>query len=287
MQFIDDVSLPGHGNITGAFLSLDSRILVVTSAFRRLTEPPARASYGGHRLHYRVALYRPPSRRPIAVFDDARYPIRHVAFHPTRTMLALGAGSYDGGYFFHGQLIVWDWTQTWSKSLRQIPEVVHVRFDESGEDVEATVRPWDDGAGYPQMHDPVDSYYRIFLKGALAREWDKRIDEEVRDQMNTQRPMTGHQIEGIPGIRQPSPSPEVCAARPWQASLLRHCLGWHRTHLEDFADFCRTGKHREHDVFPDMEAADLRSGLETAVAARGSSRSRRCSSADYSVFYGQ
>jgi hypothetical protein len=45
-------------------------------------------------------------------------------------------------------------------------------------------------------------------------------------------------------------------------------LGWHRTHLEDFADFCRTGKV-EHDVFPDMEAADLRSGLETAVAARG------------------
>ena len=50
--------------------------------------------------------------------------------------------------------------------------------------------------------------------------------------------------------------------------------GWHRTHLEDFADFCRTGKHREHDVFPDMEAADLRSGLETAVAARGVPRDR-------------
>jgi hypothetical protein len=45
--------------------------------------------------------------------------------------------------------------------------------------------------------------------------------------------------------------------------------GWHRTHLEDFADFGRTGKHREHDAFADMEAADLRSGLETAVAARG------------------
>lgn len=73
---------------------------------------------GGHRLHYRAALYRVPSRRPLAVFDDARYPIRDVAFHPTRTMVVLGAGSYDGGYLFHGQLIVWDWTQAWSKSLR-------------------------------------------------------------------------------------------------------------------------------------------------------------------------
>jgi hypothetical protein len=36
--------------------------------------------------------------------------------------------------------------------------------------------------------------------------------------------------------------------------------GWHRSHLEDFADFYRTGKHREDDAFADMEAADLRSG---------------------------
>jgi hypothetical protein len=207
MQFIDDVSLPGHGNISGAFLSLDSRILIVTSAFRRLTEPPARASYGGHRLHYRAALYRVPSRRPLAVFDDARYPIRDVAFHPTRTMVVLGAGSYDGGYLFHGQLIVWDWTQAWSKSLRQIPEVVRVRFDQAGEDVEAIVRPWDDGAGHQQSHDPVNSYYRILLKGALDREWDKGTDEEVRRQMTTQRPMIGREIERMPGFRQPSHSP--------------------------------------------------------------------------------
>jgi hypothetical protein len=207
MQFIDDVSLPGHGTITGAFLSLDSRLLVVTSAFRRLTEPPARASYGGHRLHYRAALYRVPSRRPIAVFDDVRYPIRHVAFHPTRTIVLLGAGSYDGGYFFHGQLIVWDWTQGWSRSLRQIPEVLRVRFDQAGEDVEAIVRPWDDGAGYPQIHDPANSYYRILLEGALDREWDNQIDEEVRHQMSTQRPMIEPEIERIPGFRQPSQSP--------------------------------------------------------------------------------
>jgi hypothetical protein len=41
-----------------------------------------------------------------------------------------------------------------------------------------------------------------------------------------------------------------------------------------FADFGRTGKHREHDAFADMEAADLRSGLETAVASKGDPRDR-------------
>jgi hypothetical protein len=53
------------------------------------------------------------------------------------------------------------------------------------------------------------------------------------------------------------------------------------------SNFCRTGKHREHDVFADMEAADLRSGLETAVAARGFPAIEEVFSAYYSVFYGQ
>jgi hypothetical protein len=39
-------------------------------------------------------------------------------------------------------------------------------------------------------------------------------------------------------------------------------LGWHRSHLEDFADFYHTGEHREDDAFADMEAADLRSGRQ-------------------------
>jgi hypothetical protein len=35
-------------------------------------------------------------------------------------------------------------------------------------------------------------------------------------------------------------------------------MEWHRSELEDFADFCRTGKHRQDDAFAAMEAEALR-----------------------------
>lgn len=107
LHFVDDVSLPGVGRITGAFWSPDARLMAVASCFRRLTEP-ARASYGGHRLKYRRSLYRPPCRHPIAVYDGARFEIKDVAFHSSKPILALGAGAYDGGYFFRGQLVLWN-----------------------------------------------------------------------------------------------------------------------------------------------------------------------------------
>jgi hypothetical protein len=54
---------------------------------------------------------------------------------------------------------------------------------------------------------------------------------------------------------------QLCATRPWLARVFcGTAWGWHRSHLEDFADFYRTGKHREDEAFADMEAADLRSG---------------------------
>jgi hypothetical protein len=154
MLYIDDVSFPGHGNVTGAFWSRDRRILAVASTFRRLTEPPARAAYSGHKLRFRVSLYRSPARQPIAVFNDAVLPINDMRFHPTATVVAIGAGSYDGGYLFQGQLVLWDWTSSRARSVRAIPEVRRLRFTDAGDDIETIVRPWDDGAGDSPIGDP-------------------------------------------------------------------------------------------------------------------------------------
>ncbi len=49
-------------------------------------------------------------------------------------------------------------------------------------------------------------------------------------------------------------------------------MEWHRSELEDFADFYRTGKHREDDPFAAMKAEALRDGekaLQRNVAAFG------------------
>lgn len=58
------------------------------------------------------------STAPIGVYstDDlacrallrARYPVHAMAFHPALPLLVAGTGSYDGGYFFEGELLLLD-----------------------------------------------------------------------------------------------------------------------------------------------------------------------------------
>ena len=52
-RFIDDPTLPGTGKVTRVFWNHDRSILAVPSAFPPLTQPPARAVYGGQQLRYR------------------------------------------------------------------------------------------------------------------------------------------------------------------------------------------------------------------------------------------
>lgn len=221
MLYFDDVFLPGHGDITGAFWSPDRRILAVTSALRLLTEPPARAAYGGHKLRYRVSLYRPPSRQPIAMFDDAVLPINDVAFHPTKPLVALGAGSYDGGYCFDGQLVLWDWAESSSQSLRAIPEVVRLRFSADGHDIEAFVRPWDDGAGDGPLTEPYDALFRISFRGVLSQQWGALNDQIVNSQMENQQPLTLSEVEAIPGLNRRPEDPVMEIERGFEVGRLQ------------------------------------------------------------------
>jgi hypothetical protein len=207
MLYLDDVSLPGHGEISGVFRSRDHQILAVASVFRPLTEPPARAAYAGRKLRYRVSLYRPPSRRPIAVFDRSAFPINDVGFHPTRPLVVLGAGSYDGGYMFEGHLTLWDWVSGQSQSLRAIPEIVRVRFTEDGNDIEAIVRPWDEGFGEGRIEKPFETFYRISIAEALARPWNASIEQAVHDQIESQKPLSGHEVAALPFFQWPSVDP--------------------------------------------------------------------------------
>ena len=148
-------TLRGSGKISGVFFNAAGDVAAVASAFPLLAHPRARAAYGGHTLRYRVALYRRDSLIPFAAFDDLHFPVNDVAFHPSGTMLAIGAGSYDGGYLFEGDLVVWNWCEAHGvRPYNQVPEVVRCRYNAAGDDIEAWVRPWDeewrppsDGAG--------------------------------------------------------------------------------------------------------------------------------------------
>ncbi|SDY27616.1 hypothetical protein [Pseudomonas sp. NFIX28] len=145
MTSIMDPTLRGTGRITGAFFNPAGDIAAVVSEFALLVNPPARAAYGGTGLRHRLGLYRRGEPVPFAIFDELCLPINDVGFHPTLPRIVIGAGRYDGGYLFEGELAVWNWqTGESRRPFADIPEVVRCRYDASGERIEAWVRPWNE-----------------------------------------------------------------------------------------------------------------------------------------------
>src|SRR5205085_2623927 len=95
-------------------------------------------------LSYRVAVYDAHPLHRVAVFDLARFPINDVAFHPHRPLLAIATGSYDGGYYYEGALLLWDWSTGEAASLLdESREVTRCRFDDVGRALHITLRPPD------------------------------------------------------------------------------------------------------------------------------------------------
>lgn len=98
----------------------------------------ARSVHNGHRLDG-VGVYDARSRALLARFHT-RYEVNALAFHPTRDELAIATGSYDGGYFFEGELLIWNWRTGASHSeLSENREVTQVEW--RGDDLLATISP--------------------------------------------------------------------------------------------------------------------------------------------------
>lgn len=168
MATIMDPTLRGSGKISGVFFNLEEDVAAVASEFPLLANPRARAAYGGRTLRYRVALYRRDCLVPFAVFDDLDFPVNDVGFHPSGTTVVIGAGSYDGGYLFEGDLVVWDWqTPRGVRLYNNVPEVVRCRFNEAGDQIEACVRPWDEDGGVP-ADDPDAAFNTLLVVRADA-----------------------------------------------------------------------------------------------------------------------
>lgn len=183
MAMIADPPLRGSGKITGVFFNPTGEIAAVASAFPLLANPRARAAYGGQVLRYRVALYRRGNPVPFAVFDGLRHRVNDVAFHPAHSVVAIGSGSYDGGYMFEGDLQVWDWRSGQSRRpFQDIPEVVRCAWDAAGDRIEAWVRPWDEEwEGLPDDR-PDAAFDTLFIVRALygATTWsDERRKLEL------------------------------------------------------------------------------------------------------------
>ncbi len=195
MRFISDPSLPGNGRITGVFHNQDSSVVAIASFYPQLTNPPARASYWGQHLHYRVALYRPPETTPFTVFDRLRYPINDIGFHPEKPVVVIGTGRYDGGWKFDGELIVWDWESNRdSKVIGPVPEVERCKFCSDGTCIIALVRPWTEDSP-ESVVDPYDSFFEV--RASYSEQIYEGIfnKESISQQITEQVPRSAGDVE--------------------------------------------------------------------------------------------
>ncbi|WP_168879210.1 hypothetical protein [Rhizobium sp. P28RR-XV] len=155
-------TIRGSGAISRAFTSPDGSMLAIASTLPFLTNPPGRATYMGQRIHQRLALHHRGEASPFAVFDHLRLPINEVSFHPFDPVIAVAAGSYDGGYMFEGELFLWDWQadRSWL-AVKSVPEVERCSFSEDGKRLDILVRPWNEEWG--EGDDPFDRVYPLSL----------------------------------------------------------------------------------------------------------------------------
>lgn len=140
-----------------------------------------RAHYDGHRVRQRVVVFDRATRARLAVLDAARWPIQELAFRGDGHALAIACGSYDGGYLFEGELLVWDWgTGAVRRPLRANREVVRVRWIDAGR-LAVLVRPENDEDGdeaFVQVHGAELADVDVPVR---ARVRDARVSEAACD----------------------------------------------------------------------------------------------------------
>ena len=145
LRFVRELSPARFGEVgrpIGGWRRADGEVCALASEIDRLYWP-GRAVYEGRRIQHRLSLYDGALERRLGVFDRARFPIRDVAFHPTRPLVAIGTGSYDGGYQFEGDLWLWNWESAEVRTLL-------------GESRDVTACRWVDGARLAVLLHPRD-----------------------------------------------------------------------------------------------------------------------------------
>ncbi len=105
-----------------------------------------------------LRLYRGGDLECIAVLPDLGFPLNAIAWHPSRPVLVIGGGRYDGG------LLAWDYASGKTQSLlADNREVLACDFEDDGRRLTFTVAPSDDLEDRPlfrQRHSlafPVDA----------------------------------------------------------------------------------------------------------------------------------
>ena len=77
--------------------------------------------------------------------DNLDYPVNDLSFHPKEKIIALGIGRYDGGAYYEGELLLWNYeTNELNSILSDNREVIKCAFSPNGDKLYFTLNPTDD-----------------------------------------------------------------------------------------------------------------------------------------------
>jgi hypothetical protein len=137
-------------------------------------------------------VYRVDDLRCVHLFTS-RWPVNAFAFHPSLPLLAVGTGSYDGGYAYEGQLLILDLRTGHRVSVLEHPLMVEALA-------------WSDPSTLAVVFAPLTDEDE---DGAPPRSIQATL---VRDDWDTARPRM-ISWSGL-ALGDASPSAPLCAARP-------------------------------------------------------------------------
>lgn len=147
----------------------------------------AKWHHGPGIFEHRVSVYQIAGMVRLGVMA-CRFQVNHVVFHKTEPVLLASTGSYDGGFFYNGDLLRFDWRkQTRHKMFGGSREVVVARYQDDGK-ISLLMRPQDEeefadheGEDYPNHHEIFvglvidDRPFSEFTNGREQYEPDPRL----------------------------------------------------------------------------------------------------------------
>jgi len=176
VEEIGELSLAGVGEPLHVFHNRDKSLIAVCTYHSLLTAPAGRASYSGQKTQYRILLFKYGERIPFYSSDIGNLPLNSLSFHPKKSIIALGIGSYDGGYMFEGRLELHNWaTKEIIKPFEATPEVSFCEFSEDGSLLLVATRPWDEGFCEDKGWEPFETFFSetISIEGAFSGKQQK------------------------------------------------------------------------------------------------------------------
>tara|TARA_R110002050_G_scaffold1314_1_gene9628 strand:- start:136 stop:1704 length:1569 start_codon:yes stop_codon:yes gene_type:complete len=122
------------------FVDEDKRLIAVANSFF--------TQWSGRHISMwskSLLLYNLDTLELISFVDDLEYEINDLGFHPIENIIALGIGSYDGGAYYEGELLFWNYkTNELNSILTDNREITKCEFRKDGSKLVFTVNPTDD-----------------------------------------------------------------------------------------------------------------------------------------------